>query len=227
VRLSVIIPVYNEKDYLAQVLDRVHAVPLEKEVIVVDDASTDGTQGLYPFLMDRIDHLILHRSNRGKGAAIRTGLAKATGDYVLFQDADLEYDPRDLLVLLEPVHTHDAAVVYGSRFLSPSPWRSCLSLHWLANKALTFLSNLLARQKLTDMETCYKLFRRDVIQGIQLKENGFGFEPEITAKIGRARLPIYEVAVRYAGRTVAQGKKIGWRDGVRSLWCIVKYNLLT
>jgi glycosyltransferase involved in cell wall biosynthesis len=226
-KLSVIIPCYNECTTIASVLDAVAAAaPANKEIIVVDDASTDGSRQLLEgALRDRVDVLISHERNRGKGAALRTGFAAATGDVVVVQDADLEYDPNEYPRLLEPIARGEADVVYGSRFRdriadSPSPlW------HRAGNGALTFASNLFTGLDLTDMETCYKAFRREVIQGIAIEEERFGFEPEITAKIAAAGRRIREVPISYRPRSYAQGKHIGWRDGVRALYCIARYSL--
>jgi glycosyltransferase involved in cell wall biosynthesis len=216
--------VYNEERWVGELIRRVQAVPIPKEVIIVDDGSTDGTRVLLAELAEEHPNLrlFLQPVNRGKGAALREGFRHATGDVVLVQDADLEYDPADYPRLLEPILGGRSDVVYGSRFLGPS--RPTLSFrHYLANLVLTRLSNLCTRLSLTDMETCYKVFRREVLQGLTLVSDRFGFEPEITAKIGRRRWRVAEVPVRYAGRTYAEGKKIGLRDGFNAVWCILRF----
>jgi glycosyltransferase involved in cell wall biosynthesis len=226
-RLSVVIPCYNERDTLAQVLEAVRASPVSSEIVLVDDASTDGTRELIQSqLADRVDRLVLHERNRGKGAALRSGFAAASGDVILIQDADLEYDPADYPRLLQPFVQNLADVVYGSRFIGGQSHRVLYYWHSLGNRMLTTLSNMFTNLNLSDMEVCYKAFRREVLQQIQIEEDRFGFEPEITAKVARLGCRIYEVGISYAGRTYAEGKKIGWRDGVRALWCIFKYNLL-
>jgi len=225
-KVSIIIPVYNEVDTLQTLVDRVRAVPIEKEIIVVDDGSSDGSAELARSLESKIDRFLAHERNRGKGAAIRTGLAQASGDVVLIQDADLEYDPGEYPRLLEPIESGEADVVYGSRFVGGEAHRVLYFWHWLGNRGLTLLSNAVTNLNLTDMEVCYKAFRRDILERIQLVENGFGFEPEVTAKVARLRCRIYEVGISYRGRTYEEGKKISWRDGVRAVWCIFKYGLL-
>jgi glycosyltransferase involved in cell wall biosynthesis len=224
--LSVIVPCFNEAKTVETLLDRVLASPWVAEVIVVDDGSTDGTRDLLVVRAEREPRLqvVLHPENRGKGAALRTGFATATADYVVVQDADLEYDPADYPLLLEPLLSGEADVVYGSRFASGRPHRVLYFWHSVGNKALTLLSNMFTDLNLTDMETCYKAFRREVIQAIEIEEDRFGFEPEVTAKIARGDLRVYEVGISYAGRSYAEGKKIGWRDGVRALYCIVRYS---
>ncbi len=226
-KLSVVIPCYNEKSTIADVIAAVRNAPGgDKEIIVVDDCSTDGTgELLRTTLTASVDRLIHHPVNRGKGAALRTGIAAATGDIVIIQDADLEYDPRQYDTLIAPILQDKADVVYGSRFMGSEPHRVLYFWHRLGNGLLTLLSNMLTNLNLTDMETCYKVFRREIIQSITIEEDRFGFEPEITAKIARRRCRIYEVGISYYGRTYEEGKKIGWRDGVRAIYCILKYNL--
>jgi dolichol-phosphate mannosyltransferase len=230
IKLSVIIPCYNEEKTLKECLKRVLAIAderLELEVIIVDDASGDRSFAVAEELAAEHPQIIVFRQekNRGKGAALRVGFKKATGDYAVVQDADLEYDPEELKDLLEPFVKHGADVVFGSRFLSGKAHRVLYFWHSFGNKFLTLLSNIFTNLNITDMETCYKMFRREIIQSVDIKENRFGFEPEIIAKIAKKKLNIYEVGISYYGRTYAEGKKIGWRDGWRALWCILKYNL--
>ncbi len=222
--LSVVVPCFNERATVLEVVDKVLASPWVAEVILVDDGSTDGTRDLLATLDDPRLQLVLHERNAGKGAALRTGFAAARADYVIVQDADLEYDPAEYPTMLEPLESGDADVVFGSRFLSGRPHRVLYYWHSLGNRILTLLSNMFTDLNLTDMETCYKAFRREVIQGLVLEEDRFGIEPEITAKVARGRWRIYEVGVAYAGRTYAEGKKIGWRDGCHALVCIVRYS---
>ncbi len=230
--VSVVIPVYNEVGTLAKIVARVQSVPVATQIILVDDCSTDGSRELAQGLAaDEGIEVVLHDINTGKGAALRSGFAVATGDVVLVQDADLEYDPRDYPRLLAPIENHDADVVYGSRFTGGDSHRVLYFWHSVGNRVLTMLSNMMSNLNLTDMEVCYKVFRREIIQSIDLRENRFGFEPEVTARLARyrksdgSRLRIFEVGVSYAGRTYEDGKKIGWKDGVRAIWCIVRYNL--
>ncbi len=243
-RVSIVIPVYNEKSTIDEILRRVLDTEVPKEVIVVDDCSTDGTRQILENMAARQANgeayapaqdtsgdielrdlrFFFQTPNQGKGAALRLGFAQATGNIVLVQDADLEYDPRDYGVLLGPIIDGRADVVYGSRFLS-GPQRVHYFWHYVANRMLTLLSDIFTNLKLTDMETCYKVFRREVLQGIELKSNRFGFEPEITAKIAKHKWRIYEVPISYAGRTYEEGKKITWKDGMQALWYIVRYSL--
>jgi glycosyltransferase involved in cell wall biosynthesis len=225
-KLSVVIPVYNERATVAELLRRVLAVAIDKEVILVDDGSSDGTREILAGLESRPGiRVIQHERNRGKGAALRTGFAAAQGDVVLVQDADLEYDPEDYHRLLQPIAAGRADVVLGSRFIGSGPHRVLYYWHYVGNRALTTLSNVFTNLNLSDMETCYKVFRREVLDGLEIEESRFGFEPEIVAKVARGRWRVYEVGVSYSGRTYNEGKKIGWRDGVRAVWCILKYNL--
>jgi glycosyltransferase involved in cell wall biosynthesis len=226
-KLSVVIPVYNEVGTLLSLIERVQRSPVDKEIIVVDDCSTDGTADLLKesALGPNVKRLF-HAVNQGKGAALRTGFAQASGDMVIVQDADLEYDPQEYPKLVKPIIDGLADVVYGSRFAGGETHRVLYFWHSIGNHLLTLFSNALTNLNLTDMETCYKVFRREVLQRIVIEENRFGFEPEITAKMAKLRVRVFEVGISYAGRTYEEGKKIGWKDGVRALWCIVKYNLL-
>lgn len=243
-RVSVVIPVYNERAYIEELLLRVQASPVDKEIIVVDDQSTDGTRALLQEFeqaqsggygeaivqngkarlpLENV-RFLFQPQNRGKGAALRRGFEGAAGDIILVQDADLEYDPKDYPKLLEPIYEGKADVVYGSRFLG-GPQRVHYFWHYAGNKFLTLLSDIFTNLKLTDMETCYKVFRREVLQGIKLESDRFGFEPEVTAKIAKGNWRIYEVSISYAGRTYSEGKKITWKDGLSTLWYILRYNL--
>src|SRR5512136_2584948 len=225
-KLSVVIPVYNEKNTIGEVLQRVRMVDLPKEVIVVDDCSTDGTREFLQGLSPSDDlAIVLQPRNAGKGAALRAGFRRVRGDIVVVQDADLEYDPSEYPVLIQPILAGKADVVYGSRFLG-GPHRVLLFWHSVGNKILTTLSNMMTDLNLTDMETCYKVFRADVLKKIDLRENRFGFEPEFTAKIARARFRVYEVPISYSGRDYTEGKKIGWKDGVAAVYFILKYRFL-
>jgi glycosyltransferase involved in cell wall biosynthesis len=223
--LSVVMPVYNEIATIHTILEQVLASPEVLEIVVVDDGSQDGTRDALAKVTDERIRVILHPENRGKGAAVRTGFSEARGDVVVVQDADLEYDPSEYPALLAPIRAGDADAVYGSRFLSGSS-RVLYYKHRLGNGFLTFLSNLATDLNLTDMETCYKAVRREVLQSLDLRQERFGIEPELTAKLARAGARIYEVPVSYRGRTYAEGKKIGWRDGVKAVWCIWKYGVL-
>jgi glycosyltransferase involved in cell wall biosynthesis len=227
-KLSIVIPCYNEVRTIRHIVDRVRAAPVaEREIIIVDDCSRDGTRDLLRTeIAPLVDKVLYHEVNQGKGAALRTGFRAATGDIVVVQDADLEYDPQDYPRLLQPILEGKADVVFGSRFQGGQPHRVVYFWHMVGNKFLTLLSNMATNINLTDMETCYKVFRREVLQRIEIEENRFGFEPEITAKVARLGVVIFEVGISYYGRTYAEGKKIGWRDGVRALWAIFKYNLL-
>ena len=235
-KLSVIIPAYNEQASIYNILQRVSSVELingiEKELVIVNDYSKDNTESeLLRFRDDHPEVIInyqKHEINRGKGAALRTGIISATGDFIIVQDADLEYDPREYNILLQPILDGFADVVYGSRFVGGKPHRVLFFFHTIGNNLLTFLSNLLTNINISDMETCYKLFRSDIIKSINLVENRFGFEPEVTAKVSRIpNIRIYEAGISYYGRTYAEGKKISWRDGFRAIYCIIKYNIFS
>ena len=222
-KLSIVVPVYNEKDTILEVLERVRRVDLSKEMIIVDDCSTDGTREILQSLPASSDlQIILQPENRGKGAALRRGFSAVTGDIVVIQDADLEYDPAEYPMLIAPILSNRADVVYGSRFLG-GPHRVLFYWHSLGNRILTTLSNMLTDLNLTDMETCYKVFRAKILKEIALKENRFGFEPEFTAKVSKKRYRIFEVPISYSGRDYTEGKKIGWKDGIAAFYFIIKY----
>jgi glycosyltransferase involved in cell wall biosynthesis len=226
-KLSIVIPCYNEEKTIRTIVDAVRASSYEsKEIIIVDDCSRDNTRAILKSeIAPLVDKILYHEVNQGKGAALRTGIQAATGDVVVIQDADLEYDPNEYPLLIEPILHDKADVVFGSRFMGGHPHRVLYFWHRVGNGFLTLLSNMFTNLDLTDMETCYKVFRREIIQGITIEENRFGFEPEITAKVAKTRCRIYEVGISYYGRTYDEGKKIGWKDGVRALYCIVKYNV--
>jgi glycosyltransferase involved in cell wall biosynthesis len=233
-KLSIIIPAYNEAKTIHLILNKVKEVTLlnniEKEIIIVNDCSNDATEEVIINYINQNNDITInyykHQINKGKGAALHTGIQQATGDYLVIQDADLEYDPNEYNILIKPIIDGFADVVYGSRFMGGKPHRILFFWHTIGNKFLTFLSNMLTNLNLTDMETCYKMFKTDLIQNIKLKENRFGFEPEITAKIAKiSKIRIYEVGISYYGRTYEEGKKIGWKDGFRAIWCIMKYNI--
>lgn len=232
-KFTVVIPCYNERHTIHEIVAAVKASPIfhdgtaTPEILIVDDCSTDGTRDILKGEIEQlVDKIVYHSQNQGKGAALRTGFQHATGDVVIVQDADLEYDPKEYGRLLGPILQDKADVVFGSRFMGGEPHRVVYFWHMIGNRVLTLLSNMFTNINLTDMETCYKLFRRKVLDGIQIEENRFGFEPEITAKVARGRWRIYEVGISYYGRTYEEGKKIGWRDGFRAIYAILKYNLL-
>ena len=226
-KLSIIIPCYNERQTIADLVAAVKRAPIaSKEIIIVDDGSTDGTQETLKSLREDEVVVLFHNKNQGKGAALRTGFQSASGDICIVQDADLEYDPQELPIVIGPIVDGKADVVFGSRFQGGRPHRVVYFWHRMGNGFLTLLSNIFSDLNLSDMETCYKAFRREVIQSINLKENRFGFEPEVTAKVSRKQgIRIYEVGISYYGRTYEEGKKIGWKDGVRAIYCILKYNI--
>ncbi len=225
-KLSVIVPCFNEENTILDLLDAVKKSSYDNlEIIVVDDCSSDGSREILKNIKDENIKVFYHEVNQGKGAALRTGFQKATGEICIVQDADLEYDPAEYPIVIEPILTNKADVVFGSRFQSGRPHRVVYFWHRVGNGVLTLLSNFFTDLNLSDMETCYKAFRTNVIKSIEIKENRFGFEPEITAKISKLDLRIYEVGISYYGRTYKEGKKIGWKDGVRALYCIIKYNI--
>ena len=225
-QVSVVIPCFNEKDTINKIIEKVESssVPL-REIIIVDDLSIDGTREILEKIKNPIIKIFFHPKNQGKGAALRTGFSKVTGDICIIQDADLEYDPSEYPNLIKPIVEDHADVVYGSRFQGGSAHRVVYFWHRMGNGFLTLLSNIFTDINLSDMETCYKVFKKDVIKSIRIKENRFGFEPEITAKISKMNLRIYEVGISYYGRTYSEGKKITWKDGIRAIYCIIKYNL--
>lgn len=228
-KLSIVIPIYNEKNYIREIVQRVRQVNipgLEKEIILVDDYSSDGSRDIIQKELESVvDKVIYQEKNMGKGAALRSGFKAASGEIVVIQDADLEYDPQEYQKLVRPILDGKADVVYGSRFVGSEPHRVLFFWHYVGNKFLTLLSNMFSNLNLTDMETCYKMFRREVLSNIKLEQDRFGFEPEITAKIAHRGWRIYEVGISYFGRNYAEGKKINWRDGLAAIWCILKYNI--
>jgi glycosyltransferase involved in cell wall biosynthesis len=228
-KLSVVIPCFNEIGTIGQIVEAIKASPVQNcEIVIVDDCSTDGTRELLKSKIEAyVDKVIYHPVNQGKGAAIRTGFAVASGDILIVQDADLEYDPQEYFLMIEPILNGKADVVFGSRFMGGKPHRVVYYWHMLGNRFLTTLSNMLTNINLTDMETCYKAFKREIIQSIDIQENRFGFEPEITAKIAKLNCRIYEVGISYYGRTYKEGKKISWKDGFQAIFCIIKYNLFS
>lgn len=227
-RLSIIIPAYNEEKTIEEIVERVRQAPLTiaKEIIVVDDFSKDKTREIIGTkLTNKVDQVVYHEKNRGKGAALRSGMKAATGDIVIVQDADLEYDPNEYQKVINPILQGKADVVFGSRFMGGKPHRVLYYWHYIGNKMLTTLSNMFTNINVTDMETCYKAFRKDIIDKLEIEENRFGFEPEITAKVAKLKVRIYEVGISYSGRTYEEGKKIGFKDAIRTFYCIVKYNI--
>ena len=226
-RLSVVMPVFNEQDTLDKIVRRVAATTLKAELVAVDDGSSDGSLEILRRLESEglINRVIVHDRNRGKGAALASGFAAATGDFIIVQDADMEYDPSEYRKLLEPILDDRADVVFGSRFLGGEPHRVLYFWHYVVNRFLTLMSNMATNLNLSDMETCYKCFRREVLDGLVIEERGFGVEPELTAKVAAGGWRVYEVGVSYSGRTYAEGKKIGWKDGMRAIYCILKYGV--
>ena len=227
-KISIVIPCYNEAETIEALVQAVLAAPLPNlEIIIVDDCSRDGTKELlYKKISHLVDQIIYHTKNQGKGAALRSGFANVTDEIVIIQDADLEYNPQEYPVLIQPILDGKADVVFGSRFQGGQAHRVLYFWHYMGNKALTLLSNMFTNLNLTDMETCYKVFRNEVLQQIEIKENRFGVEPELTAKVSKLGCRIYEVGISYSGRTYSEGKKINWKDGVQAIWCILKYNLI-
>jgi glycosyltransferase involved in cell wall biosynthesis len=231
-KLSIVVPAYNEANTIAQTVNKILEVKLiggfQKEIIIVNDCSTDATETVVQnFMANHKEEAIMyfkHEKNKGKGAALHTGIEKATGSHIIVQDADLEYDPHEFNILLQPIINGHADVVYGSRFIGGKPHRILFFWHTIGNKFLTFISNMFSNLNLTDMETCYKCFKREIIQSLHLQENRFGIEPDLTGKIAAGRWKVYEVGISYSGRSYDEGKKIGWRDGVRAVYCIVRYS---
>ena len=228
-KLSIIMPCYNEINTIDTIVESVRKVPYHnKEIIIVDDCSTDGTrEKLNNRIESLVEKVIYHDHNQGKGAALRSGIKAATGDILIIQDTDLEYDPNEIPVVIQPILDGKADVVFGSRFMGGQPHRVVYFWHMVGNKILTTISNMLTNINLTDIETCYKAFRKEVLQSIEIEENRFGFEPEITIKVAKKKVRIYEVGISYYGRTYEEGKKIGWKDGVRAIYCILKYSLFS
>src|SRR3989449_7853164 len=228
-KISIVIPCYNEKNTIEEIVEAVRSAPIEnKEIIIVDDCSGDGTGAvLKEKISQMVDRIIYHPVNRGKGAALRSGFAAATGDVILVQDADLEYNPEEYPLLLEPIMSGKADAVFGSRFMGGRPHRVLFFWHMVGNKFLTLLSNMFTNLNLTDLETCYKAFRAPLLKNLDLRENRFGFEPEVTAKLAKARCRIYEVGISYNGRTYSEGKKVNWKDGFHAIYAIVRYNLFS
>jgi glycosyltransferase involved in cell wall biosynthesis len=226
-KLSVVMPAYNEINTINEIIRRVQHVDIEKELIIVDDCSTDGTREYLQQLQDETIRVFFHEQNQGKGAALQTGFQHVSGDIVVIQDADLEYNPEEYHLLIKPILDNRADVVYGSRFLTGSERRVLFFWHYMGNRFLTFLSNMVTDLNLSDMETCYKMFRADILKKITIEQKRFGFEPEFTVKVAKHKYRIYEVGISYCGRDYSEGKKIGWKDGFNVLWCLTKYKLLS
>ena len=228
-KLSIVIPVYNEKNFIREIVERVRIISLpdvEKEIIIVDDFSTDGTRDILQRDLEPLVSKVIYREkNQGKGAALRAGFQQVSGDIVIIQDSDLEYNPAEYPKLIQPILENQADVVYGSRFIGSEPHRVLYFWHYVGNKFLTLLSNMFTNLNLTDMETCYKVFRTEVLDSVKIEQNRFGFEPEITAKVSKGNWRIYEVGIAYFGRNYSEGKKINWKDGLQAIWCILRYNL--